>query len=83
LLAEADGWDERVWRIGMGVELNCFPRGCGSIDTLSVGIPVGARGVDFCCVFFLFLEICFVDFGAFWFVRTHTGEVCITEPLEW
>jgi len=40
------------------------------------------EGLIFLC-FVLFLEICYVDFGTFWFVHTHTGEVCITEPLGW
>jgi len=65
--------------------LNCFPRGYGSIDTLSVGITVGARGVDLFVVFVwcFFLEVCLFGFGTIRLVHTHTGEVYITEPLEW
>ena len=70
------------WGLLFGVGLNCFPRGCGSTDTLSVGVPASARGVDFICVCFVFGDfVCW--FGTVRFVSTHTGEVYLTEPLEW
>ena len=60
MLAEADGW--WVWFLEgvFGVGLNCFPRGYGSAETLSVGIPVGAGGVDFYVFVFVFGDfVCF------------------------
>jgi len=31
----------------------------------------------------VFWRFCLFDFGTSRFMRTHTGEVYITEPLEW